>query len=163
MQPVLGTPAVLVFATVVAVAMAILPAAGAARRRRRAILGRCQRGTYRREWSSARRIVLAITEAAETPGRAAERRSSRRCRSTSPVLAVFAHQLEGAGSAIDVVRGLQIGLFGTIVFFLVGDDDAIEPWGILPAFAVAIAAVAAVQTVSLRILRRPISGTAPAP
>ena len=158
-QPVLGTPAVLVFATV-AVAMAVLlrlaPPAVEARDPQPLpawdIPARMVVGTA---------IVLAITEAAGLLGAQLSGVLAALPVYVS-VLAVFAHQLEGPDQALGVVRGLQVGLFGTIVFFLVV-TTAIEPWGIVPAFVVAMAAVAAVQTVSLRILRRPISGTAPAP
>jgi hypothetical protein len=78
------------------------------------------------------------------------------------VLAVFAHHLEGPNQALGVVRGLQVGLFGTIVFFLVV-TTAIEPLGIAVAFGAALMAVAAVQSVSLLLLRRPISSAASAP
>jgi len=47
------------------------------------------------------------------------------------ILAVFAHRLEGPEQAIGVARGLQVGLFGTVVFFLV-ISAAIEPAGSPP-------------------------------
>jgi hypothetical protein len=78
------------------------------------------------------------------------------------VLAVFAHHLEGPGSAIHVVRGLQIGLFGTIVFFLV-INASIERLGIAVAFGTGLVAVVMVQTVSLRLLRRPVDPAVGAP
>lgn len=78
------------------------------------------------------------------------------------VLAVFAHRLEGAEAAMGVARGLQVGLFGTVTFFLVV-TSTIVPWGIGPAFLLGLAATVAVQAVSLRILRRPIEPSVPAP
>ena len=74
------------------------------------------------------------------------------------ILAVFAHRLEGPEQAVGVTRGLQVGLFGTVVFFLV-ISAAIEPVGIAGAFGIALVAVAAVQSVSLRLLKRPIPAT----
>ena len=78
------------------------------------------------------------------------------------VLAVFAHHLEGPGSAIHVVRGLQMGLFGTIVFFLV-INSTIERLGIGVAFGAGLLAVVVVQTVSLRLLRRPVDAAVSVP
>jgi hypothetical protein len=71
------------------------------------------------------------------------------------VLAVFAHQLEGPEHALGVVRGLQIGLFGTTVFFLIV-ITTLEPMGPVVAFTGGLAAVAIVQSISLRVLRRSI-------
>ena len=105
-------------------------------------------------------IVLAITAAAEALGP-----SLSGLLAAAPVyvsvLAVFAHRREGPDPAIGVVRGLQMGLFGTIVFFLVL-TMAIETFGIVPAFAAAILAGAAVQSVSLVVLTRPATATADA-
>jgi hypothetical protein len=78
------------------------------------------------------------------------------------VLAIFAHRLEGPEQAMGVARGLQVGLFGTITFFLVVTSTMV-PWGIAPAFALGLAATAAVQAVSLRVLRRPIEPAVSAP
>ena len=68
------------------------------------------------------------------------------------VLAIFAHRLEGPEQAMGVARGLQVGLFGTITFFLVVTSTMV-PWGIAPAFALGLLATAAVQAVSLGVLR----------
>jgi F0F1-type ATP synthase assembly protein I len=106
-------------------------------------------------------IVLAITQAAGLLGAQLSGVLAALPVYVS-VLAVFAHQLEGPNQALGVVRGLQIGLFGTIVFFLVV-TSAIEPLGIVPSFAIALVAVAAVQSVSLRVLRRPTSPAVPVP
>ena len=70
--------------------------------------------------------------------------------------------LEGPGSAIHVVRGLQMGLFGTIVFFLV-INSTIESLGIGVAFGAGLLAVLVVQTASLRLLRRPVDAAVGAP
>ena len=106
-------------------------------------------------------IVLAITQAAGLLGAQLSGVLAALPVYVS-VLAVFAHKLGGPDQALGVVRGLQIGLFGTIVFFLVV-TTAIEPLGIALSFAVAVVAVAAVQSVSLRILRRPIPAASSAP
>jgi hypothetical protein len=71
------------------------------------------------------------------------------------VLTVFAHHLEGSAHAMGVARGLQVGLFASITFYLVL-SGTIESLGIAAAFGLAIVAVAAVQACSLLLLRRPI-------
>ena len=78
------------------------------------------------------------------------------------VLAVFAHRLEGPGPAMGVARGLQVGLFGTIVFFLVV-TSTIVGLGIAASFALGLLATGAVQAVSLHVLRRPIEPSVTAP
>jgi hypothetical protein len=102
-------------------------------------------------------IVLAITAAAGILGP-----SLSGLLAAAPVyvsiLAIFAHRLEGPDAAIGVVRGLQVGLFGTIVFFLIV-TAGIERFGIVPAFGVAILTAGAVQSISLWALRRPASLT----
>lgn len=67
------------------------------------------------------------------------------------ILAIFAHRSQGAGAAVRVLRGLQVGLFGFACFFLVL-GVLLEHAGI--AFAVAIAVALAVQGCSLAILMR---------
>jgi hypothetical protein len=99
-------------------------------------------------------IVLAITQAAELLGPQLSGVLAAVPVYVS-VLAAFAHHLEGSSQALGVLRGLQIGLFGTIVFFLVV-AAAIEPLGVAIAFGAALPAVAAVQSISLWLLRRPI-------
>jgi hypothetical protein len=159
MQPVLPAPAIVVFAVVAAamvicLALAVPAPAGsdAAPAPAWDIPARMVVGTG---------IVLAITAAAETLGP-----SLSGLLAALPVyvtvLAVFAHHLEGPGSAIHVVRGLQIGLFGTIVFFLV-INASIERLGIAVAFGTGLVAVVMVQTVSLRLLRRPVDPAVGAP
>ena len=159
MQPVLAAPAVVVFgvvaaAMVVCLALAVPAPSGSDTAPAPAwdIPARMVVGTG---------IVLAITAAAETLGP-----SLSGLLAALPVyvtvLAVFAHHLEGPGSAIHVVRGLQMGLFGTIVFFLV-INASIERLGIGVAFGAGLLAVAAMQTVSLRLLRRPVDPAVGAP
>jgi hypothetical protein len=159
MQPVLAAPAIVVFVVVLVAMMACLALAVPAPAGidtapapawdipARIVVGTC--------------IVLAITAAAETLGP-----SLSGLLAALPVyvtvLAVFAHSLEGPGSAIHVVRGLQMGLFGTIVFFLV-INASIERLGIGFAFGAGLVAVAMVQTVSLRLMRRPVDTAVSSP
>lgn len=106
-------------------------------------------------------IVLAVTEAATFLGP-----QLSGILAAFPVyvtiLAVFAHRLEGPEQAISVARGLQIGLFGTIVFFLVV-TGTIDRFGIAVAFGAGLVATVAVQMVSLRLVRRPGPTTVSAP
>ncbi|MGD0862021.1 MAG: hypothetical protein ABSA21_04595 [Candidatus Limnocylindrales bacterium] len=150
-QPLVRGPAIVLFA-VVAVAMAIClglappstSAGGTTPLPRWDIPARMVVGTA---------IVIAITEAAEFLGP-----QLSGLLAAFPVyvtvLAVFAHRLEGPEPAMGVARGLQVGLFGTIVFFLVV-SDTIDSLGIAFAFAAGILATAAVQSVTLRLVRRP--------
>lgn len=69
------------------------------------------------------------------------------------ILAGFAHHQEGPAAAAWVLRGLLLGLFSFAGFFLVL-AMAIEPAGIAPAFAAAIALTLALQGVALWVLRR---------
>ena len=69
------------------------------------------------------------------------------------VLTVFAHHAQGKAAAINVLRGLLLGLFSFAAFF-VALGATIERVGIASAFAAALAAALAVQTVSLLSARR---------
>ena len=69
------------------------------------------------------------------------------------VLAVFAQALEGPRSAAALLRGLLAGLFGFAAFFLVL-ALCLERWGLVAAFAAAIAVTLAVQGVALVTLRK---------
>ncbi len=106
-------------------------------------------------------LVLTITEAAAVLGPALSG-----ILAAFPVyvtvLAVFAHRLEGPEQAMGVARGLQLGLFGTICFFLV-ITTTIERLGVAPAFALGVAATFAVQMVSLRVIRRSIETSVSVP
>jgi len=68
------------------------------------------------------------------------------------ILAGFGFQLVGPAAAIRVWRGLLFGLFGFGAFYLVL-AAGLESAG-LTAFAVALAAAAVMQAVTLRVLRR---------
>ena len=72
------------------------------------------------------------------------------------VLAVFTQLREGRAGAVDVIRGLLTGLFGTIAFYVVL-HPMLRPAGIGPAFALAIGVALAIQAVALRSVR---AGTA---
>jgi uncharacterized membrane protein (GlpM family) len=69
------------------------------------------------------------------------------------VLTVFAHHAQGKAAAINVLRGLLLGLFSFAAFF-VALGATIERIGIAPAFATALAAALAVQALSLLLARR---------
>jgi hypothetical protein len=69
------------------------------------------------------------------------------------VLAVFAHRLTGSASAVGVMRGLVVGLFGFGAFFIV-IALALVPLGPVVAFLAATGAVLVVQGISLSSLRR---------
>ena len=69
------------------------------------------------------------------------------------VLAVFSHRLQGAASAVSVLRGLLLGLFAFAGFFLTV-AQLLEPDGIALAFGAAIAGALAIQAVSLFAGRR---------
>lgn len=63
------------------------------------------------------------------------------------VLAAFAHRLQGADSAVAVLRGLLLGLFAFASFFLA--LSLLLPAGLVVAFAGAVAIALAVQGASL--------------
>ena len=67
------------------------------------------------------------------------------------ILAVSAHRLEGPRTALDVLRGLLLGLFAFAAFFFAA--AALLPRLGLGALAVAVAAAVAVQALSLRAAR----------
>jgi hypothetical protein len=68
------------------------------------------------------------------------------------VLAVFAQRQDGPSAAIDVLRGLLVGLFGTAVFYVIV-AMCLVPLGILPAFGLAVAVTLAIGAVALRRVR----------
>ncbi len=65
------------------------------------------------------------------------------------VLSVFAFLHDGRPAALGVLRGLLVGLFGTIGFF-VAVHTLVEPAGVGPAFAVAVATSLAISGLALR-------------
>jgi hypothetical protein len=158
-QPLVGGPVLVLFA-IVAVAMAVClrlaPPATAG-----------GKPTALPNWDIPARmvvgtaIVLAITEAATVLGPQLSGTLAALPVYVT-VLAVFAHRLEGPERAMGVARGLQIGLFGTIVFFLVV-TSTIDHLGIAVGFGAALLAVVAVQSISLRVVRRPVETTVSAP
>jgi hypothetical protein len=70
------------------------------------------------------------------------------------VLAGFAHRWQGPAAAVEVLRGLQWGLFGFAAFFLVL-ATSLPRLGVAPAFAAAIVVALALQGAALWVLRRP--------
>ncbi|HVR88789.1 MAG TPA: hypothetical protein VHG53_04510 [Candidatus Limnocylindria bacterium] len=68
------------------------------------------------------------------------------------ILAGFGHRLAGPAAAIGVWRGLLFGLFGFGGFYL-ALALALEPLGIVAAFALAIVTAVAIQSVTLAVLR----------
>jgi len=96
-------------------------------------------------------LVLLITEAAPFLGAQLSGLIS-----TFPVfvtvLAVFTHRREGSWRAIQLMRGVVIGVFGAIAFFAIL-RLSLEGLGLGVAFALAIAAAIAIQSSSLRLVR----------
>lgn len=78
------------------------------------------------------------------------------------VLAMFAFHHDGRPSALGVLRGLLVGLFGTVAFF-VAVHALVVPAGIAPAFLVAIAATLAIQAVMLPRVLAATAGIDPEP
>lgn len=72
------------------------------------------------------------------------------------ILAAFAHHQHGSAAAINVLRGLLMGLFSFVSFFFVL-ALLLEPAGIALAFAAAILIVFLFQGISLWLLRRRLS------
>jgi hypothetical protein len=68
------------------------------------------------------------------------------------VMAAFTQRQQGAPAAIDVLRGLLAGLFGTAAFYVVV-HLAIMPMGIAPAFLLATAITLGIQAIALRRVR----------
>jgi len=68
------------------------------------------------------------------------------------ILTLFTHRLEGLPGALDVLRGLLIGLFGTAAFLLVL-ATGLDPLGIAPAFGLAVTSTLVIQAVALRSVR----------
>jgi len=68
-------------------------------------------------------------------------------------LAAFAHHQYGLDAAVNVLRGLLMGLFSFASFFFVL-ALLLEPAGILTAFTVAVLVLIGLQSISLWLLRR---------
>ncbi len=69
------------------------------------------------------------------------------------VLAVFTHRREGPSRTVPLMRGVLIGMFGSLAFF-VSLVVLLVPWGLVLAFPAAVIAAFAVQVTGLRVLRR---------
>ena len=68
------------------------------------------------------------------------------------VLAVFEHLRGGRLAGLGVLRGLLVGLFGTVAFHVV-IHGMVVPFGVAVAFPVAIAVTAVIGAVALRRVR----------
>ncbi len=67
-------------------------------------------------------------------------------------LTVFAHRQDGPGAATALLRGLVLGLYGWLGFFVIL-LVAMPAIGVLPAFVTATAGALGIQGISLRVLR----------
>ena len=68
------------------------------------------------------------------------------------ILTVFAHELQGPGPAVQVLRGLLFGLFSFAAFFFVLGLLIVQV-GLAAAFGAAIAAALLLQAASFRVIR----------
>ena len=148
-QPVLDAPPWILFLVVIAslgIALRVLPPSGARRASAehplwdlpaRVVIGTC--------------LVVGITAVAPLLGP-----HTSGVVATFPVyvsiLTLFTHRLEGLPGALDVLRGLLVGLFGTAAFLLILSVGLV-PVGIGPAFALAMACTLVIQAVALRSVR----------
>jgi hypothetical protein len=78
------------------------------------------------------------------------------------VLAVFGQRQQGPAAALDVLRGLLAGLFGTAAFYLIV-ALGLEQLGIVPTFSLAVAVTLAIQAVALRRVRATTTDIEPEP
>ncbi|HVA88191.1 MAG TPA: hypothetical protein VNF73_17945 [Candidatus Saccharimonadales bacterium] len=96
-------------------------------------------------------LVALITEAAPSLGAQLSGLIS-----TFPVfvtvLAVFTHRREGSWRVVQLMRGVLIGLFGTIAFFAIL-RLSLEGIGIAAAFALGIGMALGIQVFALRLIR----------
>jgi hypothetical protein len=79
------------------------------------------------------------------------------------VLAMFTHRFQGPSSAVQLLRGLVLGLF-TFAFFFLLVALTVDEWGILISFGTAVLLSFAFHGTSLLLLRRTYNqtgGTAP--
>ncbi len=97
-------------------------------------------------------LVVGITAAATTLGP-----SLSGLLATFPVfvtvLAVFTHRREGPGRTVPLLRGVLVGMVGTVAFLAVL-HVSLPTWQLAAAFAAALVVVAAIQVVALGFLRR---------
>lgn len=76
------------------------------------------------------------------------------------VLAVFEHMNGGRSAALGVLRGLLVGLFGTVAFYC-AIHWLVVPAGIAVAFSAAIVATAVIGAVALNRVRAGIGTATP--
>jgi hypothetical protein len=72
---------------------------------------------------------------------------------------VFTQLREGPRGALDVLRGLLTGLFGTVAFYVV-IHALLGPAGVAVAFAAAIAVALAIAGFALRVVRAGVAAAA---
>ena len=154
-QPVLNAPAGILFAVVLAalaVALRLLPESGTRR-----AAGPHPAWDLPARMAIGTGLVVGLTTIAPLLGP-----HTSGIIATFPVyvsiLTLFTHRQEGLPGALDVLRGLLVGLFGTAAFMLVLALGLI-PLGIGPAFGLALAITLAIQAVALRSVR---AGAGPA-
>lgn len=68
------------------------------------------------------------------------------------VLTVFGQLRDGHRAALEVLRGLLVGLFGTVAFYVVV-RSLVESAGPVPTFGLAVVVTLAIQAGALRIVR----------
>jgi hypothetical protein len=73
------------------------------------------------------------------------------------VMAAFTQRHQGPAAAVDVLRGLLAGLFGTAAFYVVV-NVAVVSLGIAPTFLLATAITLGIQAIALRWVRRTAAG-----
>ena len=140
--------------TATAGALAFLPARAAGRR-----AAPSGRGDMAIRMAVGAFVVVAVTELAPFVGSAVAGLLAM-LPIIGTILAVFAQRSGGPSDGVSVQRGILSGLFGTAAFLAVV-AWAIAPWGIAPAFLGAIATVAVVQVIALRVFT-PTGGPASA-
>lgn len=75
------------------------------------------------------------------------------------VLAVFTQFREGPEGAVDVLRGLLTGLFGTVSFYVV-IHLLLESYGVAIAFGAAIVVTLTIAAIALRVVRAGVDAAA---
>jgi hypothetical protein len=76
------------------------------------------------------------------------------------VLAVFEHLHGGRLAGLSVLRGLLVGLFGTVAFHVV-IRTLVVPFGVALTFAIAVAVTGAIGALALRRVRAGFTGLEP--
>lgn len=148
-QPMLNWPVPALFAlvaVVIVVAAQLMPAGGSA-----AAAATSSRWDVPVRMAVATSVVIGVTAAAPSLGTGASGLLAM-LPIMATILAVFAHRAGGTSDGIAIQRGILSGLFGTAVFLAVV-AGSIERLGVAVAFGMALAAVIAIETVVLLVLR----------